>query len=103
MQRMRATAWELELPLDQTAAGQLARRRVEHLQGLGDLGPGAFVRLVRAFPNLRAVYAASEDELARVVGSVAAARIRWFLDAPLDTRLAVEHPETSGTTLRTAA
>jgi hypothetical protein len=29
------------------------------------------------------VYAASEERLREVVGIVAAARIRWFLDAPL--------------------
>jgi hypothetical protein len=37
------------------------------------------------------MYAASEEELGRVVGPIAAARIRWFLDAPLATSLAPRH------------
>jgi len=100
---MRPYPVELELPLDQSRAGQLARRRIEHLRGLGDLEPGTLVRLVRAFPSLRAIYAAPEDELARVAGPVEAARIRWFLDAPLDTSLAVEQPKPVAAALRTAA
>lgn len=78
---------ELLLPLDDGAAGALARRRVDHLQGLAGIDAGTLVRLGRAFPSLHAIYTASEEQLAAIVGSVAAARIRWFLDAPLDTRL----------------
>ena len=78
---------ELLLPLDDGAAGALARQRVDHLRGLAGIDEGTLVRLGRAFPSLHAIYAASEEQLAPIVGSVAAARIRWFLDAPLDTRL----------------
>ena len=81
---------ELQLPLDADEAGSLARRRVSHLAAVDGLDPAAFVKLIRAFPSLRAIYGASEPELARLVGPVAAARIRWFLDAPLDTALARE-------------
>jgi hypothetical protein len=81
---------ELQLPLDAGEAGSLARRRVSHLAAVDGLEPAAFVKLIRSFPSLRAIYAASEPELARLVGPVAAARIRWFLDAPLDTALARE-------------
>ena len=59
-------------------------------QIVGDDGD-ALVRLAAAFPNLSAMYAASEEELGRVVGPIAAARIRWFLDAPLATSLAPRH------------
>lgn len=78
---------ELLLPLDDGAASGLARQRVEHLRGLAGIDEGTLVRLGRAFPSLHAIYGASEEQLAAIVGSVAAARIRWFLDAPLDTRL----------------
>lgn len=81
---------ELQLPLDADEAGSLARRRVSHLAAVDGLEPAAYVKLIRAFPSLRAIYSASEPELARLVGPVAAARIRWFLDAPLDTALARE-------------
>ena len=81
---------ELQLPLDADEVGSLARQRVRHLAAVDGLEPAAFVRLVRSFPSLRAIYSASEAELARLVGPVAAARIRWFLDAPLDTALARE-------------
>src|SRR6202021_4230879 len=79
---------ELQLPLDADEAGSLPRRRVSHLAAVDGLEPAAFVKLIRSFPSLRAIYSASEPELARLVGPVAAARIRWFLDAPLDTALA---------------
>ena len=80
--------FELQLPLDDGAAGVLARRRIEHLRAaVSDLDTAAFSRLARAFPSLGAIYAAAESELAGVIGPVAAARVRWFLDAPLDTRL----------------
>lgn len=78
---------DLLLPLDDGAAGALARQRVDHLRGLAGIDEGTLVRLGRTFPSLHAIYAASEQQLAAIVGSVAAARIRWFLDAPLDTRL----------------
>ncbi len=81
---------ELQLPLDADEAGSLARRRVSHLAAVDGLAPAAFVKLIRSYPALRAIYTASEPELARLVGPVAAARIRWFLDAPLDTALARE-------------
>jgi hypothetical protein len=74
---MRSRPYELQLPFDDGA--------------------------VTGFPSLRDIYAASEAELASVVGAVAAARIRWFLDAPLDTRLAVEPDTPASVTLRTAA
>jgi len=79
--------FELQLPLDDGAAGALARQRVDHLDGLNGVDPPTAARIARAFPSLAAIYSASEIELARVVGAVAAARIRWFLDAPIDTRL----------------
>ncbi len=81
---------ELQLPLDADEAGSLARRRVGHLADVDGLEPAAFVKLLRSYPSLRAIYSASEADLARLVGPVAAARIRWFLDAPLDTALARE-------------
>ena len=86
---------ELQLPLDADEAGSLARRRVSHLAAVDGLEPAAFVKLIRSFPSLRAIYAAPEAELARLVGPVAAARIRWFLDAPLDTALAREAPRSA--------
>ena len=78
---------ELLLPLDDGAAGALARQRIDHLRGLAGIDDGTLVRLGRAFASLSAIYAASEEQLAAIVGSVGAARMRWFLDAPLDTRL----------------
>jgi ERCC4-type nuclease len=84
---MRTRPYELQLPLDDGAAGALARQRVDHLGGVNGVDPATLARLARAFPSLAAIYTAPEAELARVVGPVSAARIRWFLDAPLDTRL----------------
>jgi hypothetical protein len=82
---------ELELPLGDGPTGELASRRLGHVrQIVGDDGD-ALVRLAAAFPNLAAMYAASKEELSRVVGPIAAARIRWFLDAPLATSLAPRH------------
>jgi hypothetical protein len=46
------------------------------------------------------VYAASEERLREVVGTVAAARIRWFLDAPLGLPTA---PPARGRRWRSAA
>jgi len=80
--------FELQLPLDDGSAGELAGRRLGHLRAVAGVDEELIARLVRAFPSLRAIYSAREAELGRVVGSVAAARIRWFLDAPLDTALA---------------
>jgi ERCC4-type nuclease len=82
--------YELQLPLDDGAAGELARSRIDHLRGVSGVSAPMLARLARAFPTLRAIYSASEADLARVAGPVAAARIRWFLDAPIDTRLAAE-------------
>jgi len=87
---VRTRPFELQLPLDDGAAGALARQRIDHLRGVTGVEGAAFTRLARAFPSLGAVYGASEGELAAVVGPVTAARVRWFLDAPLDTRLAAE-------------
>jgi ERCC4-type nuclease len=87
---MRTAAWELELPIDDGGAGEMAQRRLGHLAAVAGVDQELVPRLARAFRSLRAVYEASETELARHVGPVAAARIRWFLDAPLDTRLAAE-------------
>ena len=86
---------ELQLPLDSDEAGSLARSRVAHLAAIDGLEPAAFVKLVRSFPSLRSIYTAPEADLARVVGPVAAARMRWFIDAPLDTALAREATATS--------
>ena len=87
---MRSRPFELQLPLDDGAAGVLARQRIDHLRGVTGVDTLAFARLARAYPSLGAAYAASEAELAGVVGPVSAARIRWLLDAPLDTRLVAE-------------
>jgi ERCC4-type nuclease len=78
---------DLLLPLDDGDAGEVARRRVDHLRSVQGIDDASLVRLGRSFPSLASVYSASEAKLATVVGPVAAARIRWFLDAPLDTRL----------------
>src|SRR5437899_4959138 len=80
--------FELKLPLDDGAAGELASKRVEHLRGVSGIDERVLQRLARAFPSLRAIYSAGDEELERVVGTVVAARIRWFLDAPLDSALA---------------
>lgn len=86
---MRNQAFELLLPLGDGASGELARNRLDHLRAVTGIDDELVLRLTRAFPSLRSIYAARGEDLARVVGSVAAARIRWFLDAPLDTALAV--------------
>jgi hypothetical protein len=74
---------ELELPLGDGPAGELATRRLSHVRQIVGNDGDALVRLAAAFPNLATMYASSEEELSRVVGPIAAARIRWFLDAPL--------------------
>lgn len=76
-------ATELELPLGDGTTGELAGRRLDHLvQVVGD-DPATVARLAAAFATLGGIYAASEAELAEVVGPITAARMRWFLDAPL--------------------
>ena len=86
---MVGTPTELLLPLsdDATAARDLNGGRWSHLQSIPGVEPAAAQRLARAFPSLAAIYAADEERLVRVVGPVVASRIRWFLDAPLDSGL----------------
>lgn len=79
---------ELDLPLDLDpstvpAADAVRARRRDHLMELPGMDEAIATRLLAAFPTLGAVYAASQERLEELVGSVAAARIRWFLDAPL--------------------
>lgn len=77
---------ELLLPLGDTAApGELTTRRWHHLMTVAGIDPASAQRLARGFPSLAAVYGATEDQLVAVVGPVVASRMRWFLDAPLDT------------------
>jgi ERCC4-type nuclease len=83
---MSPTPTELLLPLgDSTAPGELTTRRWKHLMTVAGIDAASAQRLARAFPSLAAVYAAGEEQLVKVVGPVVASRIRWFLDAPLDT------------------
>ena len=84
---MAIRAFELQLPLDDGTASALAKERIEHLRSVSGVDEATLTRLARAFPSLAAIYSAGEVDLAAVVGNVKAARIRWFLDAPLDTRL----------------
>ncbi len=80
---------EMDLPFDgldgtPTAADDEVRtRRRGHLMEMPGIDATVAARLLAAFPTLGAIYAATEERLSEVVGSVAAARIRWFLDAPL--------------------
>ncbi len=74
---------EMELPLGDRPEGELARRRIDQLRRMLGDDHDALVRLLASFPNLRAIYAASDADLTRVLGPIAAARVRWFLDAPL--------------------
>ena len=90
---MVARVTELELPLGDGPAGELARGRVEHLRRIVGEDPAVLLRLLAAFPSLGTIYSASESELAQVVGPIAAARMRWFLDAPLGTRVDAEQRE----------
>lgn len=86
-----STTTELLLPLDEiTNANDLRSRRWQHLMTVAGVEPAAAERLARAFPSLAAVYRADEAQLVTVVGPVVAARMRWFLDAPLDTGLSVQ-------------
>jgi ERCC4-type nuclease len=82
---MQRSAVEMELPLDDGSASELARRRVEHLAHVSGVDRAALVRLARAYPSLAAIYSATEEQLSRIVGEASASRIRWFLDAPLST------------------
>jgi len=84
----------MELPLGDGPEGELASRRLGHLRQIVGDDSDCLIRLAAGFPSLSAVYAAPAEELARVVGPVAAARIRWFLDAPLATSLAPRHLRT---------
>ena len=74
---------ELDLPLGDPEVDALASLRQRHLLSLPGVDHLTAARLARAFPSLASVYAAPEERLAALVGPVAAARIRWFLDAPL--------------------
>ena len=77
-------AIELDLPLGEPATAEVARGdRVAHLAAIPGVDGALAERLARVFPSLAAVYAASEQRLTEAAGPVAAARIRWFLDAPL--------------------
>ena len=81
---------ELLLPLGESApSDDLTTRRWRHLMTVAGIEPAAAQRLARAFPSLAAVYGAGEEDLVRVVGPVVASRMRWFLDAPLDTGLSL--------------
>lgn len=77
---------EMDLPFDAAPDAPddaVRRRRRGHLMELPGIDDATAARLLGAFPTLGSVYAASEERLREVVGAVAAARIRWFLDAPL--------------------
>lgn len=76
-------AIELDLPLGEPLEAVAGVDRAAHLLGIPGVDPVIGARLARAFPSLAAVYAAGEERLAAAVGPVAAARIRWFLDAPI--------------------
>jgi ERCC4-type nuclease len=87
---MSATPMELLLPLgDASAPCELTTQRWQHLMTVAGIDPASAQRLARAFPSLAAVYGADEEQLVKVVGPVVASRIRWFLDAPLDTGLSL--------------
>ncbi len=86
---MSPTPTELLLPLGESSAGELTTRRWHHLMTVAGIDARSAQRLARAFPSLAAVYAADENQLVKVVGPVVASRIRWFLDAPLDTGLSL--------------
>ena len=77
---------ELDLPLGEPEDGELGLRRHRHLSALPGVDEAVAARLEGAFPTLASLYAAPEEKLSSVVGPVVAARIRWFLDAPLRPR-----------------
>jgi ERCC4-type nuclease len=95
---------EMSLPFDAAPEpgddDEVRRRRRTHLLGLPGIDEETAARLLGIFPTLGAVYAASEERLREVVGTVAAARIRWFLDAPLGLPTA---PPARGRRWRSAA
>lgn len=75
--------FDSELPLDVTPVDSFAVRRLEHLSAIAGMTEELVYRLARRYTSLGAVYGASQKELEIVVGPVAAARLRWFLDSPL--------------------
>jgi ERCC4-type nuclease len=83
---------ELDLPLGDSETDELESRRQGHIADLPGVDPTAARRLTTRFGSLADVYAASEERLAAAVGPVAAARIRWFLDAPLGAPAARRRP-----------
>jgi len=89
---MSTTTVELDLPLGDPEVDELASLRQRHLLSLPGVDHLTVARLTRAFPSLAAVYTAPEERLRSVVGPVAAARIRWFLDAPLHSGAAPGAP-----------
>lgn len=83
---MAGRAIELDLPLGDgvlVSDGVAGAQRHGHLTAIPGLDAPTAARLARNFPSLAAIYAADEARLEAVVGPVAAARIRWFLDAPI--------------------
>jgi ERCC4-type nuclease len=100
---MSTTTVELDLPLGDPEAEQLASLRQRHLLSLPGVDHTTVARLARAFPSLAAVYAAPEERLRALVGPVAAARIRWFLDAPLHSRAMPSRSRPTRGTWRRAA
>lgn len=86
---MSTTPTELLLPLSETTTSELMSQRWMHLTAIAGVDPPSAQRLARAFTSLAAIYRASEDDLVRAVGPVVASRLRWFLDAPLDTGLSL--------------
>jgi ERCC4-type nuclease len=83
---------ELDLPLGDPEVDELASLRQRHLLSLPGVDHLTVARLTRAFPSLASVYSAPEERLSAIVGPVAAARIRWFLDAPLHSGAAPVGP-----------
>ncbi|HET9051186.1 MAG TPA: hypothetical protein VFO60_05745 [Candidatus Dormibacteraeota bacterium] len=78
------SAIELDLPLGEPMReSDRGDDRLGHLAAIPGVDAATADRLVRTFPSLGAVYAAPEARLREAVGPVAAARLRWFLDAPL--------------------
>ncbi len=67
----------------------MTAQRWQHLTTVAGVDARSAQRLARAFPSLAAIYRASEDDLVKAVGPVVASRLRWFLDAPLDTGLSL--------------
>jgi len=81
---MQARVFELELPLGEPAgeSSELGQQRLEQLRVA--LGSSEVPEvLIRHFGTLRELYAAPLEQVQRLVGPVAGARLAWFLDAPL--------------------